>query len=291
MTQDSSDNWVWGPYPVHDSPCRNRLAHPTAQQLVDAPGHARTSTRRDPSDPGTTALLEHWRELQTARTLGRIQIWYWSDRLSGPEEPRAQTPWPDVDAVARLAPGELTCLGTRSCSREARAGYDIAVHNAARKLRVVMFAPDLTPRNPVPGLTVYREANLTLARIKERLRDELDHGTPAQLVVVDRLQLLALQDGDSARIRLPEQVDEAVRELKLLAKTEPLGTPAVLLMARLERPRRDGHPLHLDDLGGAAELEYADTLALLDRTQQHEVDVLIAKDRHGPAPRHLTVQW
>ena len=68
---------------------------------------------------------------------------------------------------------------------------------------------------------------------------------------------------------------------------ERLGQPPILLMARLERPRRDGQALDIEDLGIAAELEYhADTLALLDRTRLY-----VVKDRSGPAPQRLTVAW
>jgi len=74
--------------------------------------------------------------------------------------------------------------------------------------------------------------------------------------------------------------------------TESLGQPPILLIARLERPRREGQPLDIEDLGIAADLEYhTGTLALLDRTQPTEVDVLIVKDRSGPAPLRLTVPW
>jgi hypothetical protein len=56
-----------------------------------------------------------------------------------------------MDAVAHLAAGRLTCLDTRARSREAQAGYDIAVHNAALGMRVIMFAPDLTPETRCPA--------------------------------------------------------------------------------------------------------------------------------------------
>lgn len=51
-------------------------------------------------------------------------------------------------------------------------------------------------------------------------------------------------------------------------------------------------PLDLDDLGAAAELEYhADLVTLVDRTAPATVDVLVAKDRSGPAPRRFTASW
>ncbi|MEV4333466.1 DnaB-like helicase C-terminal domain-containing protein [Streptomyces sp. NPDC049597] len=201
------------------------------------------------------------------------------------------TPWPEMDDVINLNVGHLSCLGARSRSREAQAGYDIAVHNAARGLRVAMFAPDLTARNPVPGLTIHRSQPLTAAGIETKLTDMVDSRVRADLVVIDRLQLMHTDDG-SRRVTRPEQVEPVSFELKHIAMSEYLGQPPVLLIARLERPRRQGHELHLDDLGIAAEMEYhADTVALLDRTEPAEVNVLVAKDRSGPTPRRLSVSW
>ncbi|MEU3341817.1 DnaB-like helicase C-terminal domain-containing protein [Streptomyces sp. NPDC006668] len=292
VTRDDSEQWLWGPYPVHAAPCRDRIAHPHAQELLDRPGHVMTSVERDADDPATRTLLAHWQELSSSRRADRTSIKYWSDQLSGPAQPPAEMPWPDMDGVARLSPGHLVCLGTRSRSREAQAGYDIAVHNAARGLCVAMFAPDLTARNAVPGLSVYRDTPLTSERIGARLNAMAVSGKHAQLVIVDRLQLMTAREDDDSRVRSLEQVDDVARDLKLIAKTDLLGYPPVLLLARLERPRCDGRPLHIDDLGAAAELVYhADVLALIDRTQPFEVDVFVEKDRSGPAPRHLTVSW
>ncbi|WP_217208863.1 DnaB-like helicase C-terminal domain-containing protein [Streptomyces sp. AC550_RSS872] len=291
-TKDAPENWVWGPYPVHDSPCKDRLAHPDLQQLLDTDGYARTSIRLDLNDPHTEAVLEHWQKLMASPWMDRFAVRHWSDHLSGPEGLEAQTPWPDMDEVAHLAAGRLTCLGTRSRSREAQAGYDIAVHNAARGMRVTMFAPDLTPRNTLPNLTIYRDAKLTPELIRDRLETAAHRGKYTDLVVIDRLQVMTARDEDPRPLSHPEQVEEVSIALKHTAMDERLKQPPILLMARLERPRRDGHPLDIEDLGIAAELEYhADTLALLDRTHPSKVDVFISKDRSGPAPRHLTVAW
>ncbi|MGW1364942.1 DnaB-like helicase C-terminal domain-containing protein [Streptomyces chartreusis] len=291
-TKDDPEIWVWGPYPVHDTPCKDRLAHPRLQHLLETDGHTRTSVRLDPDAPHTAAVLEHWQTLMSSPFVGRRAMQQWTDTLSGPEGIRAQTPWPGLDAVAHLVAGRVTCLGTRSRSREAQAGYDIAVHNAARGMRVSMFAPDLTPRNPLPGLTIYRDGKLTPERILDRLEDAADCGKHAELVVIDRLQLMTARDDDPRQLSSPEQVEEVSVALKQAAMAGRLGQPPILLMARLERPRRDGQPLAIENLGIAAEMEYhADTLALLDRTRRSEVDVFVVKDRSGPAPQRLTIDW
>ncbi|MGW7603206.1 hypothetical protein [Streptomyces antimycoticus] len=87
-------------------------------------------------------------------------------------------------------------------------------------------------------------------------------------------------------------MEAASPALKQAAMDERLGRPLLLLIARLERPRRDGHELDIEDLGSTADLEYhADSVTLVDRTEPAEVRVLVAKDRYGPAPRHLTANW
>ncbi|WP_328753529.1 DnaB helicase C-terminal domain-containing protein [Streptomyces sp. NBC_00285] len=114
------------------------------------------------------------------------------------------------------------------------------------------------------------------------------------MVVIDRLQVMTAEEEDQRPLSRPEQVEAVSIALKQTAMNELLGQPPILLLARLERPRRDGQPLDIEDLGIAAELEYhadSDTLALLDRTRPSEVDILVAKDRSGPAPRRLTVTW
>ncbi|MFE9492465.1 MULTISPECIES: DnaB-like helicase C-terminal domain-containing protein [unclassified Streptomyces] len=225
----------------------------------------------------------------------RYSVKFWSDTISGTDEPdgKEMTPWPEMDEALNLASAHFSCLGTRSRSREAQAGYDIAVHNAARGRRVAMYAPDLTPRNPVPNLTIDRARPLTTEHIEYVLPDMAERGERASLVVVDRLQMMSRHGEDGPfRVASPDDIDEASRELKSIAMTESLGTPSVLLIARLERPRREGRPLDLDDLGAAAELEYhADLLTLVDRTGPAVVDVLVAKDRSGPAPRRFTASW
>ncbi|WP_406142470.1 DnaB-like helicase C-terminal domain-containing protein [Streptomyces sp. NBC_01089] len=153
-----------------------------------------------------------------------------------------------------------------------------------------MFAPDLTPRNPVPGLTIHRGQPLTAAEIEAKVTDMANRNDRADLIVIDRLQTM---HADSyQRVTGPEHVEVVSVRLKQIAMRERLGQPPVLLVARLERPRREGQELHLDDLGIAADLEYhADTVALVDRTEPAAVNVLVSKDRSGPAPRRLTVHW
>lgn len=55
VTEEGTDSWVWGLYPVYDSRCQDRLAHPRLQQLLETDGHTRSRTwspfRRSPPGP------------------------------------------------------------------------------------------------------------------------------------------------------------------------------------------------------------------------------------------------
>lgn len=79
------------------------------------------------------------------------------------------TPWPQLDRMLTLSPPRLVVLGGRSRSREAEAGYGIAVHNAALGTPVLLLAPQLTPRNEVPNLLVDRTEDLTADLVEERI--------------------------------------------------------------------------------------------------------------------------
>ncbi|MDH6581444.1 hypothetical protein M2163_000556 [Streptomyces sp. SAI-135] len=284
VIKDGPDHWVWGPYPVHDVPCREQLAHPAAGDLLTSPEHTETSVRCDPSDPAVNALLKHWKDpsapMSASRTLGGTHLRYWpADRSSGPEAVRAHTPWPGLDAVMPLAPSQLLCLGVRPQSPQRQMGYDIAVHNAAQGLRVVMFAPDLPPRNPVPGLTVYRDSRLTPESIRERLHGGMGDGARHHLVVIDRLEFLSTSE-DAGTLSSHEQVGEVCTKLKEMAASDSLGCPSFLLMAHTDHVHRRGAPVHLSEMRIAIKLEnYVDSLVLLSRT--HPDVTSFTKDRSG----------
>jgi hypothetical protein len=160
-------------------------------------------------------------------------------------------------------------------------GYDIAVHNAAQGLHVVMFAPDLPPRDAVPGLTVYRDSMLTPERIRERLDYGLGDRARPHLVVIDRLQLLSTSEKVGAS-NSHEQVNEVCAELKEIAATDSLGFPPFLLMAHAEH--RGDAALHFSEMELAVELEnYVDSLVFLNRTHPLDVTSFVAGDRSGSA--------
>jgi len=281
--------WDWGPYPVHPTNCATRL-FTAVKHRVNRNGALAIPQQVQADSLRTGELLAHWAEHMNSPFVGRTHLHHMIRILERPATDGVTTPWPEMDNILNLRPGHVSCLGTRSRSREAQAGYDTAVHNAARGLQIVLFAPDLTPRNPVPGLTINRSQTLTVEHVKSALAGKAHQDEPVDLVVIDRLQTMSTARQE--RVCTPDDAEQVSKELKRLAMDSTLGHIPVLLIARLERPRRTGHPVEIDDLGIGAELEYhADTLTLVDRTEPSHVQVLVAKDRSGPAPRVLTVHW
>ncbi|MEV0604525.1 hypothetical protein AB0I82_35235 [Streptomyces sp. NPDC050315] len=199
-----------------------------------------------------------------------------------------RAPWPELDDYLHLRPGHLIGIGAVRGSREAEAGYDLALHTAAQGRRTLLCAPDLSPRSPVPNLDIHRQVPHP-----EALAALLDAATPHpfELVVVDHFGVIQTA-ADEGPIHHPEQAADIVRDLKRLAMRRPAPTTLVV-MAHLAAGTDNGmDPLKISALGLAAELEYdADTLLLLKRTGPHNVDILVAKDRYSPSPRKGSVCW
>ncbi|MEV4333465.1 hypothetical protein AB0K02_23475 [Streptomyces sp. NPDC049597] len=74
VTKDQPDNWVWGPYPVHDAPCSKRLAHPELLHLLDLDGHVRTQIRLPAHAPTTRDFLAHSDELTRSPFVRRYSL-------------------------------------------------------------------------------------------------------------------------------------------------------------------------------------------------------------------------
>ncbi|MFH8753370.1 hypothetical protein ACH4GK_37685 [Streptomyces rimosus] len=200
------------------------------------------------------------------------------------------SPWPELDEYLHLRPGHLVGIGAASDSRERDAGYQLALHTAAHGHPTLLCAPDLTPRNPVPNLTVQRLPELDPDRIERALAACAHTDRPIGLVVIDPFHRMHA-DRDSGPLAYPEQAGEVGRRLKILASTPAYHRPVIIVMARLSPPPAGESPA-LRHLGLAAELEYdTDTLLLLNRTSPRNVEALIVKDRHGPAPTKATISW
>ena len=135
--------------------------------------------------------------------------------------------------------------------------------------------------------------NLTMMEIRAKAR-RLKQKTDLQLIVVDYLQLMT--SGKRVESRQTE-VAEFSRSLKLMAKELDVAVVAVSQLNRGPEQRTDKIP-QLSDLRETGQLEQdADMVILIHRPDAYdrdsprggEADLIVAKQRNGPAPRTLTV--
>ncbi|OOK65220.1 replicative DNA helicase [Mycobacterium kansasii] len=133
--------------------------------------------------------------------------------------------------------------------------------------------------------------NLTMMEIRAKAR-RLKQKTNLQLIVVDYLQLMT--SGKRVESRQTE-VAEFSRNLKLMAKELDVPVVAVSQLNRGPEQRTDKIP-QLSDLRETGQLEQdADMVILIHRPDAYdrdspragEADLILAKQRNGPAPEHL----
>ncbi|MDD4865672.1 MAG: replicative DNA helicase [Mycobacterium sp.] len=135
--------------------------------------------------------------------------------------------------------------------------------------------------------------NLTMMEIRAKAR-RLKQKIGLKLVVVDYLQLMS--SGKKVESRQAE-VAEFSRSLKLMAKELDVPVVAISQLNRGPEQRTDKTP-QLSDLRESGQLEQdADMVILLHRPDSYdrdspragEADLIVAKQRNGPAPRTLAV--
>lgn len=229
------------------------------------------------------------------------------------------TPWADVDELTRgLKPGRLVVIGARPGVGKSLMGANLASHVASRfghtayvaslemdhveygqRLLSAEARVDLTKLDSgqltdaewsrIAGATttiqdwpliVDDEPRQTVSRIRSRVRD-LTRTQTVALVVVDYLQMLTPKD---TRMPKREQVDEATRGLKLLARELKVCVVAIAALNRASVGRTDGKPT-MGDLKESSGIESdADQVILLhpDPDAPAELHVIVDKHRNGP---------
>lgn len=246
------------------------------------------------------------------------------------ETPNAiPTPWREVNSViVGLMPGSLYIIGARPGDGKTIAGLQLALSMAERGAvafsslemtrrqlmqRLIAQKADVPlsqiskhsltdsewqsvamARHAIETLPLYvdEKPGQTIAQVKSFARSVSRRGNLAG-VVVDYLQLIS---GDPAKKRY-EVVTEISRELKILARE--LEVPVVAL-AQLNRdstaPGKKRRPA-LSDLRESGSIEQdADVVMLLHRQLEKDdepgdlIDMILAKNRHGPAARK-TLRW
>jgi replicative DNA helicase len=131
--------------------------------------------------------------------------------------------------------------------------------------------------------------SIRVAQIRSKVRT-VQRREPVGLVVVDYLQLMKLGHRVESR---QQEVSEMSRALKLMAKE--LNVP-VLALSQLNRGAAAGPERmpQMSDLRESGSLEQdADVVLLLHRDPERpdSLDLLVAKNRHGPNDRVVRLNW
>ena len=229
------------------------------------------------------------------------------------------SPWPDLDELTRgLKPGRLVVIGARPGVGKSLMGANLASHVASRhghtayvaslEMDHVEYGQRLLSAEAKVDLTKLDNGHLsdldwasiaratasiqewplviddeprqTVSRIRSRVRD-LTRTQTVALVVVDYLQMLTPRD---TRMQKREQIDEATRGLKLLARELKVCVVAIAALNRASVGRGDGKPT-MGDLKESSGIESdADQVILLhpDSDAPAELHVIVDKHRNGP---------
>ncbi|MFI1580058.1 replicative DNA helicase [Embleya sp. NPDC020630] len=264
------------------------------------------------------------------------------DTLEQPDlNPVIPTPWPDVDRVVKLRGGQLVIVGARPGGGKSIVGLNLAVHTAVKRGRpAALFSmemprrqvmdralaglagvslnafearefgdwdwPKLAKHSPAlrnAPLLIDDTANLSLPHIRTRLRWMHGQGHPAEVVVIDYLQLMKV-DSRAGESRV-QQLGALSRGLKLLAIEFGIPVVALTQLNRASELRTVKIP-QLSDLRESGSIENdADIVMLLHREVPHpdqpkepgdrdwlgEVDLIVAKNRQGPNQITVPLSW
>lgn len=227
------------------------------------------------------------------------------------------SPWPSLDAaIGGLRPGAVYVIGARPAQGKTVVAGQIAValakHGPVAFSSLEMSEDELVARfiservhiavgNVKDGkmsdadwarfaqrrrnvddlqIAIDDRAGVTTADIRQFARSVSRHGQLAG-VVVDYLQLIT---GTNTRAERRVQIDEASRQLKVLAKD--LRVPVIVLsqLNRKSTERADPRP-RLEELKESGSIEQdADVVVLLHREKSlagHKITLDVAKNRHG----------
>jgi len=243
--------------------------------------------------------------------------------------PGTATPWRDLnDVIAGWKPGALYIIGARPGVGKSVVGSGALLDMARRGSSAVLFSLEMSKSElyhrllanvgsvdmgriqhrtlgapdhekiakaaahiaKLP-LTVDDRGAIKVAQIRSKVRTMQRHGEVG-LVIVDYLQLMT-GVGKRAENR-QQEVSDMSRALKLLAKEMHVPVVALSQLKRTATAGADRRP-QMDDLRESGSLEQdADVVILLHRDSDAAPDVLemlIAKNRHGPADRVIRLSW
>jgi len=249
------------------------------------------------------------------------------DELEAGKDPNAlDTPWHDLNEVVELKPGQLVTVGAATGGGKSLFGMNLASHVAIRRNRPVLVASmemggsELMARLTAAEVSVDLDRlirrklndhdwarvikasdrmqnarnfilddspNLTLSKIRARLRWMAGHGQPAAMVVADYLQLMT-PEGSSSGGNRAQEVALISRGLKLMAMEFEIP---VIALAQFNRSSVGRQPLVTDFKDSSAIEQDSNVIVLLHRplaedgtdtgTRAGEIDLIVAKNRNG----------
>lgn len=231
------------------------------------------------------------------------------------------TPWPSLDhIIGGLIPGALYTIGARPGVGKTVAGVQLALalaqHGSVPVISLEMSATELhmrmisstakipfnklrdrdlddetwdkiaaiKPQLEALPIAIMDRSSATIAEIRRYVTAVSRARKPLAGVVVDYLQLINSPPGDKRPRH--EYVAALTRELKTLAKDHQVP---VILLSQLNRgsTQRDDKQPQLADLRESGAIEQdSDVVILLHRLiddpeAMHEIDLRVAKNRHG----------
>lgn len=259
------------------------------------------------------------------------------DELEAGADPNAlDTPWRDLNDVIELKPGQLVTVGAATGGGKSLFGMNLASHVALTRGKPVLVASmemggsELMARLTAAEASVNVDrlirrklddsdwakvfkaaptlqnasnfilddsANLTLGKIRARLRWMASRGTPAAMVVADYLQLMTPESTKASATRANE-VAELSRGLKLLAMEFEIP---VIALAQFNRNAAGRQPVVTDFKDSSAIEQDSNVIILLHRPlaedgsdtgeRAGEIDLIVAKNRNGAAGRTVALTF
>ncbi|MER5653480.1 replicative DNA helicase [Streptomyces sp. NPDC002131] len=249
------------------------------------------------------------------------------DELQAGKDPRAlDTPWHELNDVVELKPGQLITVGAATGGGKSLLGMNLASHVAIRRNRPALVASlemggsELMARLTAAEASVDLDRlirrkltdhdwakviktsdrmqnasnfilddspNLTLSKIRARLRWMAGHGNPAAIVVADYLQLMT-PEGSGSNANRAQEVALLSRGLKLMAMEFEIP---VVALAQFNRGSVGRQPLVTDFKDSSAIEQDSNVILLMHRPlaedgtdtgpRAGEIDVIVAKNRNG----------
>jgi replicative DNA helicase len=259
------------------------------------------------------------------------------DELEVGADPNAlDTPWPDLNQVVELKPGQLVTVGAATGGGKSLFGMNLAAHVALTRGKPVLVASmemggselmarltaaeasipldrlirrklddadwdkifKAAPRLQNAGNFILDDsANLTLGKIRARMRWMASRGTPPAMVVADYLQLMT-PEGTKSNATRANEVADLSRGLKLLAMEFEIP---VVALAQFNRNAAGRQPQVTDFKDSSAIEQDSNVIVLLHRPlaedgsdtteRAGEIDLIVAKNRNGAAGRTVALTF